>query len=678
MEPFLISCPGCKIRLQITNPDFIGREFACPRCKSRLEVKEPTAEERAAQQREGAVESATGHVTGTFRLGPPKNQSQDATTAIGEFADIESVLSGGAVKPIGKWIEQPQIASALTAEPVAGPSAKRASQQRWMLLVFAVVGGSLAALIITSLVIYVLSPKPEDIAKNPPTAIGDKPPNQEKEKGAQKSGGEATAPDEPGEEKSITIPSDVEQEAGNNEPPTAAPDPTKPPAQESTPGEKESPDAPPGLAPSDAGKSPKADSGASISDALKEGLQGTSLINSPGGGALLKAQGGLLEAPDVDPTIFKPKPHLINVQEQLNEVFAQVRAEKLALVDFLDLLSQLSGAPVSLDPAVYVRAGVDLQAEVNVIAENKNLRQIAETGLRPLGLHLVALGSGYVATHLDNTPPPLNLDGIAFAPQAGVELEKFIKQSVDPRQWDQPQVGAKLSIAGNQIQFQGPARVALGVKNLLEGVRQAAGGQSAPLPSDELLKKPVELKDARTMRLAEWTRKLELAAGCEILIDWVSLGGLGWNLDTMVSQPAQNEPLGEVLKKVCEPRALAFRQLTPGAIEITSFMETYDGAEARVVSIKKQLDAGAPIEKIQTDLAKAIAPAIPRRVDPRSFVQVLKSPPVAAIRGPAAVQVLAEKWLSGDAAAPPPATEAKPAEKPSESPAPISTAGAGS
>jgi hypothetical protein len=201
-------------------------------------------------------------------------------------------------------------------------------------------------------------------------------------------------------------------------------------------------------------------------------------------------------------------------------------------------------------------------------------------------------------------------------------------------------------------------------------MRLAASDQATTPAMEDLLKKPIDLKDARPMRLSDWTRRLETLAGCEILIDWVSLGGLGWNLETTVSQAAQNEPLGSVRLKFCEPRALAFRQLTPTVIEITSFAEIYAGAEPRVVSIKKQIEQGAAAEKILGDLAKAIAPAIPKTADPRSFVQVLKSPPVAAIRGPASVQALADQWLAGNAA---------PAEaKPTETPAPLSTAGAGS
>jgi hypothetical protein len=265
------------------------------------------------------------------------------------------------------------------------------------------------------------------------------------------------------------------------------------------------------------------------------------------------------------------------------------------------------------------------------------------------------------------------LGGITLAPGQSAEFEKFIKQCVDPRHWGDPPTGAKLSIVGNQLQFQGPARVAWGVKNLLDGVRLAVSDQASPPQGDELLQKRIELKDARPMRLSEWTTKLETLANCEILIDWVSLGGLGWNLDTIVSQSAQNEPLGAVLQKFCEPRALTYRQLTPSVVEITSFSEPYDpGASARIVSVKRQLDSGVAPEKIYSDLAKAISPAIPRTADPRSFVQVLKSPPVAAIRGPMSVQTLAEKWLKEEVVVP--ASQIKP----NETPAPISTAGAGS
>lgn len=678
MEPFLITCPGCKIRLQITNPDFVGREFACPRCKTRLAVKEPTAEEKAALLREAGGESATGHVTGTFRLGPPKNQSQDATTAIGEFADIESVLAGGPIKTSSKWIDQPKIEPVVAADAEAGPASPRAAQQRWTLLIFAIVGGSLAALMVTSLVIYVLSTnqenKPAEVAKGPVKGVPEKPPVENPKTETATPGGEAEAKPVEGEMEKPTLPS---QTGETKKPPEAKPGETEAtkPTPPASPTEKtKEPETPPGLTPEEGAKAGTPPSGEAIPDAIKDALQGTTTLTAPGGRGSLKAQGGLLDLPDVDPTIFKPKPQLVDVQSQLGETFAQVRGQNMPLVDFLDLLSQLSGVPVSLDPAVYARAGMDPKSPVSVIAEGKNLRQIAETALRPLNLDIVVLGGGLVVTFPEKSPPPaLDLGGITLAAAQTADFEKLIKQSVDAQRWGEPPAGAKLAIAGNQIQYQGPARVAWGVKNLLDAVRLAASDQTPPLAGEDLLKKPIVMKDARRMRLSDWTAKLETVAGCEILIDWVSLGGIGWNLDTMVSQAAQGESLGDVLRKFCEPRALAFRQLTPNVVEITTFLELYAGADARVVSVKKQLDAGATPEKIHADLAKAIAPAIPKTTDPRSFVQMIKSPPIAAIRGPASVQVLAEQWLNGGAAI------AKPEEtKPAETPTPDVSVGAGS
>lgn len=683
MEPFLITCPGCKIRLQITNPDFVGREFACPRCKTRLAVKEPTAEEKAALLREGGGESATGHVTGTFRLGPPKNQSQDATTAIGEFADIESVLAGGPIKISSKWIDQPKIDPVVAADAEAGPASPRASQQKWTLLIFAIVGGSLAALMVTSLVIYVLSTsqenKPVQVAEKPVEGGPEKPPVEDPKTEIKTPAGEAETKPVEGEKEKPTslLPSEGGETGKTKEPPES--EAFKPSAPATPPDKTKHPEAPPGLTPEEAGKTDKPGSGEAVPDAIKDALQGTTTLTSPGGGRLLKAQGGLLDLPEVDPTIFKPKPQLVDVQSQLGETFAQVRGQDMPLVDFLDLLSQLSGVPVSLDPAVYARAGVDPKSPVSVIAEDKNLRQIAETALRPLNLEIVVLGGGLVVTFPEKAPPPaLDLGGITLAAGQTADFEKLIKQSVDAQRWGEPPAGAKLSIAGNQIQFQGPARVAWGVKNLLDAARLAASEQTPPLAGEDLLKKLIIMKDSRRMRLADWTAKLETVAGCEILIDWVSLGGIGWNLDTMVSQAAQGESLGDVLRKFCEPRALAFRQLTPTVVEITTFLESYAGADARVVSVKKLLDAGPTPEKIHADLAKAIAPAIPKTADPRSFVQVIKSPPIAAIRGPASVQVLAEQWLTGGAAVAKPA-ETKPTETaPAETPAPDVSVGAGS
>ncbi len=663
MEPFLISCPSCKIRLQITNPEFIGREFACPKCKTRLEVKEPTAEERAAAKSD-STSGETGHVTGTFRLGPPKNLSQDAITAIGEFADIESILTTGSSKPAAKWINQPLVNTQPQAAPVEDPTAThRASQQRWTWLIFSIVGGSLAALMATSLVIYVLSTNNQnrDVVKRPVDKGEPKQPQNEIKEAPPETETNPKPNEEPKEnEPKVVLPTDVPPAVDPKTPPDGPSTPVEPNKEPKT----ETPAAPAEFKPNEDPKNPRK---TSIADTIKGNLESPSLLTPSADSQLRKANGGQLSIPEVDPTIFKPKPHLINVTQMLGDTVAVVRAEKMPLVDFLDLLSQLSGIPVSIDPVVIVRGGIDPRAEVSVIAENQSLRQIGETALRPLGLALIELGGGLVVAFPEIAPPPaLDLSGITIPATQAAAFEKFIKASVDSSRWGTPPTGATLSIANNQIKFQGSPRIALGVKKLLDEIRAATSGQSAPLPTEDLLKKPIDFKDARALRLDDLTAKLEKIAGCEIRIDWVSLGAFGWSQETTISVTAQNEPLSEVLRKICEPRAWGYRQITPDLIEITTFLETYAGAETRVVSIKKQLDAGLTPEKIQADLAKAIAPAIPKTADPLLFVQTLKDPAIASIRGPSSVQALAESWLNAPADS-----------KPAETAPPATTAGSG-
>jgi hypothetical protein len=659
VEPFLITCPGCKIRLQITNPEFVGREFACPRCKTKLEVKEPSPEQRAAEQTSSSGE--TGHVTGTFRLGPPKNQSQDATTAVGEFADIESILTG-ASKPTSKWIHQPapEEAPSITLSPTAAEQ-KRASQQRWTWLVFSIVGGTLGALMVTSLVIYILSANQEnrkqrtvarDPAKKPETESPTVDP-KENVPSIDPTGNEKPPEPENGDAPKVVIPSD------------AAP-PVIPPAEG---GSKEDPPvAPPGFdpaAPNDASKPPN---DKPLASTIEGALKGSSLLPEAGGSPLRRdALGGRLEVPDPDPTIFKPKPRIFDVNRQLGEPIANVRADKLAMVDFLDLLSQLSGLPVSLDPAVITRGGVDPRVEVSVIAEGKSLRQIGETALRPIDLVLVELGGGLVATFPDQPLPQLDMTGVTIDAAGAADFEKFVRQSVDPARWGEPPQDAKLTLANNQIQFQGSPRVAMGVKKLLDELRAVAAGQNAVAIGEELLEAPVTFEDSRTLRLDDLVAKLESVAQCEIRIDWVSLGAVGWNQDTTASLTAKDLPLRTVLQRLCEPRGWGFRLLAPRVIELTTFQETFVGAEARVFSLKKQMDAGMPLEKIHSELAKAIAPAVPRGMDPMPLIAPLRSPAVVAIRGPASVQTLADAWLNAPVE---PTKQSEPAP-------PTATAGAG-
>lgn len=659
MEPFLISCPGCKIRLQITNPDFVGREFVCPRCKSKLEVKEPTPEERMAAKKSDSSAGETGHVTGTFRLGPPKNQSQDATTAVGEFADIESILATGSSKPAGKWIDQPQVTLSASEQKFDPAATHLAAQQRWTWLVVSIVGGSLAALMVTSLVIYVLSRKQEQVvAKGSPQSEANGLDHPSEVEPPTEIGDPSTAPDK--EKGQVSLPSAESKK--EEEPTTPQPAPATPP---NTPPGTPASESPP---PSEPPQKPAASAPVGFEESKASGEKPTAptgpvadVINKLGGNNLrARAPGGMLEVPTVDPTMKKPQPHLMDVHQQFGVTFPAVRAENLALVDFLDLVSQLSGIPVSLDPAVVTRTGIDPRSKVTVVAENQPLRQIADTGLRPLGLTFVELGGGLVVTLPDSAQKPaLDLTGIPLTSATAADFEKFIKQSVDSARWGEPPQGSKLSISNGEIHFQGAPRVAWGVKKLLDEIRSVASGQVSPLPGEDILEKPIVFVDSRPMRLEDLTAKLEFAAGCEIRIDWVSLGALGWNQDTMLSEQAQNEPLRNILARMCQPRAWSFRLIAPDVVEITSFLETYAGAETRIVSIKKQLDSGAAPEKIQSELAKAIAPAVPKSADPAIFVQVLRDPPVASIRGPVAVQVLAEKWLADSAA---PTSDAKPKE----------------
>lgn len=644
MEPFLITCPGCKIRLQITNPDFIGREFACPRCKCRLEVQEPSAEERAAQG-----ESEPDHVTGTFRLGPPKHQSQDATTAVGDFADIESVLAGSSSRSSEKWIGQPATEPAVPVAPVDITAAEQqAAQRRWTWLVFSIVSGTLAALMVTSGVIYFLSVQREREHEREVAQLPDEenkkptPPKEDPDKPADAPPEDiANAPEKPEEPETpeVTLPSEIAEAGDSNKPttPVVEAPTTEPPTD---------PAAPPGFEsskPSTAEESPNP----SVTEAILSGANDGSLLTPREGTSLRSAQGGLLDLPYPDPTILKPKPLLVDVNRQLSEVVADLRAEKVRLVDFLDLFSQLSGVPVSLDPVVLTRAGIDPFVEVTVIAEGQSLRQIGETAVRPLGLAMEELGGGVVVTFpFKGSPPPLDLSGIPYNANQVAEFEQFIQRSVDPVRWGEPPNGAQISLAGGEVRFQGPPRVAWGVKKLLDDMRGALTAPSPLLSNEELLSTPIEFKDGRPLRLEDLTARLETIAGCEIRIDWVSLGAVGWSQETTVSITAQAEPLQSVLQRICEPRGWGFRLLTKNVVEITTFLELYAGAETRVVSLRKKADAGGDLEQIRNELAKAIAPQVPRGADPLSLVQVLREPPMVSIRGPAAVQSLAEAWLA--------------------------------
>ena len=590
MKPFSIQCDSCQAKLKVTKASAIGQILACPKCGSLVQVVAPEGLDEAQ-------ESATAPVAAADRGAP---NTATAETAKATHQDRSREPAGAA--PEGRDLL-----------PSDNWTSAESRARRKLLGLFGLVG---LAIVVAIVAIGYLATQfgrgGSRIARNDTEAAAENdsvtvPPATDGETDQQPTETDPVVePPEngPGDDKGTPAES---PEVDTTEEPTTPPDPQP----DETP-ETPEPDEPPGFeAPSETGGESTSPFDVVLADL---NALGSIMEESPFDKAQAIAERELRVAYRVrvaPAEVFaeRPKPRDFKTEDQLAVMLPEVAIETSTLSRFLDLIRDLTGMPISIEPEALEAAGVTPSQSMSVSGSELTIADLLTANLQELGLgwyqtgDLIVISVANAQTLVTEEFP---LDNItATFPSDDEVLSQLIMAMVDPPSW----------AAGNGTSIERqPDRLVIRQTPLNQyRIRQFLGRWQTMLrePSTEaprlvnrrsqartLLETEVSLEHLQPASLRQIARELGAQIDGEIIVDWERLATQGWTIDTELTCSVLSLPLDLALDDVLRPAGLSFRVIDEKLVQITTTDAALGDPDIEFYSVRGLLDKGVAAAEI--------------------------------------------------------------------------------
>jgi DNA-directed RNA polymerase subunit RPC12/RpoP len=672
MELFAITCTTCKSRLKVRDQAAIGQILACPKCGGMVMIKPPPAWDEAGEQKSDlptATElsgqpatrfdqtldsSAFDGVDELLSDAPPKVQSPPAATPSSTPTPPASApappasatpasAKPSATPPHTAAVPPPLKAAAASVEPSAGkvrisvttaasdaaplgppppaesqqdapalPTSNAAGVSRgryWLFMAGSVAVGIMLAFAAVTVAIRVL--------RGPQGAI-------------RSTRASTAAPPGPNIVRN-TVPANAEP---SSEQPSIARLPTEAPPSAASPdsAKSDSPspasiaipdrdplgfvkDAVPAAAP------PVTSQPLARFDRLIGGTSDDPLANST------------VRAPELSPVVKpdttparplapRPPPREIDLAKRLSDRLPSIETAGTPLADFVELLSDMSTIPITLDVPF---APATAESPVALRLTDTTVGAALQEALASLRLEYVLSDDQLVvrrpepAAFVSISHTVKDLTGGEEQPMA--ELAELLKAVVEPGTWEADEGSGEITVeaAKGSLGIKHRRVVQLQVFIALEKLRTA---RTPPLPhvlkldpalfqletrsrqAQSRLEKPLSLNFSQPTRLVTILERLGEAAGVRILVDWHDIASAGWNPAAEAKLLVSNQPLSAALDTLLNPLDLTWRIIDGQTIQVVTPARLVSQAELELYKIDNYSDA--LLAKVRSALGEAI------------------------------------------------------------------------
>ena len=682
MDLFSLTCTTCKSRLKVRDEAAIGNILACPKCGGMVMVKPPPGWQKGMP----LPEPEPYETPGTTAVVEPRKPAD--TLSDSNFDAVDDVLAGApprpratvTVAPDAPGLARPRLVSkphdgnganhaptTETAPPppaaidqeadesVALPPRPERTSRYWLLLAASIVAGIALAVTVVAASMFFLRGDKEVVAQTKPQPIdtqSDKTqqPKQEKQKvdasaNSQSKQGKTSQPAENVEPE--TNPSSSKPQE-NSSPP--GPMTETPPATEKDPlgiVDPPSPAAADNQAPTT--KSPLAQF-----DKILAGDAAATLPEPQDSAAEpmpMPAEGNAAtNASPPRPALPRPPPRDIDVPARLADPLPAIEAEGTPLADFLQVMSDLSTVPITLEPDALPLIRVTPLTPVSLKAENTSVGGALTSALSPLGLeHIVTEGHVIVRAVEASPPPTINYpvkDLTQGDEQAAAELAALLTNLVAPASWRAGEENASIAVTPDSFAIKQRRAVHAQLFFLCEKLRTAR--KLPPISrfdpalfkldsrtqlAKAKLNAPITLNYSQPTRLEKILERLGKAAGVRILVDWRDIDTAGWNPDAEATLVADKQSLALALQALLEPMDLTWRivdgqtlqVVTPAGLAARNEIELYpvgdlvtndptgEGLLARISgSIPAAIPDGGPLTVRYDEVGQCLIAALPQ------------------------------------------------------------------
>ncbi|HEX5106427.1 MAG TPA: hypothetical protein VFV87_21560, partial [Pirellulaceae bacterium] len=637
MDLFSISCTTCKSRLKVREESAIGQILACPKCGGMVMVNAPEGWQKGAPLPE-ARPSATPSITTVVEVRRP-----DETLGDSNFEAIDDLLSDAppkmkpssvSVAPDAPGLARPRfvgapppVASAASATPAAplvgeGSAIRKANEAApspaaesiaegpkppppgeanaieppppdwsppqpwrwWAMMVGSVAAGIVMALAVVVGMIRFFRDDPQTIAQagsNPPVA-GPITPTV--------SGGNPAA-----------TPATSNPSAPVTPETTASAEDTKPPAALPAPMPEEQPMPPvpmPGAEEGDPlglARPPKPpDGGANLNDPLAKfdrliGAEGDPL---PMPMETEEPAAATPDPPTADdkPVLPRPAPREVDVAARLADPLPGIETSGTPLADFLQIISDLSTIPITLEPDGLPLVRRTVESPVVLTADegrNTTVGRALATGLARHGLEYVASDDQLLVRLVEPEKLPLlgyPVKDLAADEQQMADLGEMLQALIEPDSWEASGGEGALAVDATSGKLNISQRRAVHAQ-LLIAFEKLRTARKLPLQSTGYdpglfqlatrsarakarLETPITLNFSQPTPLVRIVDYLGKAGGVRILIDWRDIAGAGWNPDGEATLLADKQPLSAALDALLDPMDLTWRIVDGRTIQV--------------------------------------------------------------------------------------------------------------
>ncbi len=246
---------------------------------------------------------------------------------------------------------------------------------------------------------------------------------------------------------------------------------------------------------------------------------------------------------------------------------------------YLDLVSEMSSIPITLDAQAVIDHGQSAAAAVRVKLGETTVAGALEAALEPLRLgyqlHDGQLVVGY--------PPQENMRQVRYAlgdltdgnDKALAELAALLRRMVAPDSWQQAGGKATIVAGGDALVVQQDDPVHMAILTFCEKLRvardKAIKSRFDPArfvltthldKAHELLNKPVTANFGTPQPLADVVAWLRAKTGIMLLIDHAALAAQGMSAQSECTVVADGKPLAAVLDELLAPLELTWRRST--------------------------------------------------------------------------------------------------------------------
>jgi hypothetical protein len=328
----------------------------------------------------------------------------------------------------------------------------------------------------------------------------------------------------------------------------------------------------------------------------------------------------------VQPVAKGPQVPAVDVEAQLAAPVGALNIPGISLRGAIQLVSQMSGVPITLDLDAFAQLGVTLDDQVEIKLSKTTLKTVLETIVSSKRLAFTVEQGQILVTAPAADRNTLKqfrytvADLTAKHPDSAAELVGMVEKLVAPDSWKAAGGRGTIQADGDALVVVQTAAVHEQLLAFCEKLRVARGRplQSHYDPSRfalatktaqarAKLDHPLTLNFAEPTPLVRIAADLERPSGMRILVNWLAICSAGGSPQIAGTLKAHDQPLSQALDGLLQPLGLVYRVVDAETLEITTAKANNARLELEFYPIGKLLDKGQTLASLTERIVSEVA-----------------------------------------------------------------------